>query len=161
MFICYIVVSLPQARNSPNLYSLPLASNVPPGGDNLAADFSRELADYTIYVIDTAGGDKVPRKGGPGITQSDLLIVNKIDLADGKPTLKAFAPIILSTILIYIFITLIAVGASIDVMKRDAALMRGEGPTVMGSVKHGDGIDEIITCIEKAVEKAGCISLKK
>ena len=54
------------------------------GGDNLAADFSRELADYTIYVIDTAGGDKVPRKGGPGITQSDLLVINKIDLAEGN-----------------------------------------------------------------------------
>jgi urease accessory protein len=96
------------------------------GGDNLAADFSRELADFTIYVIDTAGGDKVPRKGGPGITQSDLLIVNKIDLAD-------------------------AVGASIDIMKRDAALMRGEGPTVFAHVKHGVGVDEIAGFILSAL----------
>ena len=95
------------------------------GGDNLAADFSRELADFTIYVIDTAGGDKVPRKGGPGITQSDLLVVNKIDLAA-------------------------AVGASIDIMKRDAAIMRGTGPTVFGSVKHGVGIEEIISHIDHA-----------
>ena len=95
------------------------------GGDNLAADFSRELADFTIYVIDTAGGDKVPRKGGPGITQSDLLVVNKIDLAD-------------------------AVGASIDIMKRDSAIMRGDGPTVFGSVKHGVGVSQIIEHIEKA-----------
>ena len=95
------------------------------GGDNLAADFSRELADFTIYVIDTAGGDKVPRKGGPGITQSDLLVVNKIDLAE-------------------------AVGASIDIMKRDSAIMRGDGPTVFGSVKHGVGVSEIINHIEKA-----------
>jgi len=82
------------------------------GGDNLAADFSRELADFTIYVIDTAGGDKVPRKGGPGITQSDVLVVNKTDLAE-------------------------AVGADIEVMRRDAKLMRGQGPTVFAQVKHG------------------------
>lgn len=88
------------------------------GGDNLAANFSRELADYTVYVIDVAGGDKVPRKGGPGITQSDLLVVNKIDLAD-------------------------AVGADLDVMRRDAALMRGEGPTVFASVKGEVGVPEI------------------
>lgn len=86
------------------------------GGDNLAADYSRELADFTIYVIDTAGGDKVPRKGGPGITQSDLLVVNKIDLAE-------------------------AVGASIAVMNRDAKLMRGAGPTVFAQVKHGVGME--------------------
>ena len=76
------------------------------GGDNLAANFSRELADYTIYVIDVAGGDKVPRKGGPGITQSDLLVINKCDLAP-------------------------AVGADLDVMKRDAARMRGDGSDVV------------------------------
>merc|ERR1739845_69978 len=81
------------------------------GGDNLAANFSRELADYTIYVIDVAGGDKVPRKGGPGITQSDLLIVNKIDIAQ-------------------------YVGADLDVMARDAKKMRGEGPTIFASVKE-------------------------
>jgi len=106
------------------------------GGDNLAANFSSELADYTIYVIDVAGGDKVPRKGGPGITQSDLLVINKIDLAE-------------------------AVGASLEVMDRDASKMRkgmeldGEsGPTVFASVKNGDGVDEIINNILKAFEDA-------
>lgn len=88
------------------------------GGDNLAANFSRELADYTIYVIDVAGGDKVPRKGGPGITQSDLLVVNKIDLAE-------------------------AVGADLDVMRRDADRMRGAGPTVFAQVKHGVEVEAI------------------
>lgn len=92
------------------------------GGDNLAANFSRELSDFTIYVIDVAGGDKVPRKGGPGITQSDLLIVNKTDLAD-------------------------AVGADLDVMKRDALRMRGDGPTVFASVKKNDGVDEVMALI--------------
>src|SRR5436190_23967352 len=77
------------------------------GGDNLAAHFSRELADYTIYVIDVSGGDKVPRKGGPGITQSDLLVINKTDLAE-------------------------AVGADLKIMERDAKRMRGEGPFVFG-----------------------------
>ncbi|KAL7436500.1 hypothetical protein ACHAXM_005230 [Skeletonema potamos] len=106
------------------------------GGDNLAANFSSELADYTIYVIDVAGGDKVPRKGGPGITQSDLLVINKIDLAE-------------------------AVGASLEVMERDANKMRkgmeidGEsGPTVFASVKNGDGVDEIIRNILKAFDDA-------
>eukprot|EP00985_Skeletonema_marinoi_P004508 scaffold1957_cov118-Skeletonema_marinoi.AAC.15 len=106
------------------------------GGDNLAANFSSELADYTIYVIDVAGGDKVPRKGGPGITQSDLLVINKIDLAE-------------------------AVGASLEVMEQDASKMRkgmeldGEsGPTVFASVKNGDGVDEIIRNILKAFEDA-------
>lgn len=89
------------------------------GGDNLAANFSRELADFTIYVIDVAGGDKVPRKGGPGITQSDLLVVNKTDLAP-------------------------AVGADLDVMARDAKKMRGDGPTVFAQVRNGVGLDEII-----------------
>lgn len=88
------------------------------GGDNLAANFSSELADLTLYVIDVAGGDKVPRKGGPGITQSDLLIINKIDLAE-------------------------AVGADLSVMERDARRMRGEGPTVFASVKQGVGMPEI------------------
>jgi urease accessory protein len=88
------------------------------GGDNLAAHFSRELADYTIYVIDVAGGDKIPRKGGPGITQSDLLVINKTDLAD-------------------------AVGADLAVMDRDARKMRGNGPFVFAQVKHGPGVDEI------------------
>jgi urease accessory protein len=89
------------------------------GGDNLAAHFSRELADYTIYVIDVAGGDKIPRKGGPGITQSDLLVINKTDLAP-------------------------AVGADLAVMERDARQMRGEGPFVFAQVKHGPGVEEII-----------------
>jgi urease accessory protein len=89
------------------------------GGDNLAAHFSRELADYTIYVIDVAGGDKIPRKGGPGITQSDLLVINKTDLAG-------------------------AVGADLAVMERDARKMRGEGPFIFAQVKHGPGVPEII-----------------
>lgn len=89
------------------------------GGDNLAAQFSRELVDYTIYVIDVSGGDKIPRKGGPGITQSDLLVINKTDLA----------PLI---------------GADLHVMARDAKRMRGDGPTVFAQVKNGVGVDEIV-----------------
>jgi urease accessory protein len=89
------------------------------GGDNLAAHFSRELADYTVYVIDVAGGDKIPRKGGPGITQSDLLVINKTDLAA-------------------------AVGADLSIMERDARLMRGNGPFVFAQVRHGIGVDSII-----------------
>ena len=99
------------------------------GGDNLAANFSRELADYTIYVIDVAGGDKVPRKGGPGITQSDLLIINKTDIAE-------------------------AVGSSLDVMDRDAKNMRGDGPTIFAQVKHGVGIPDIADHILKAAAAA-------
>ena len=86
--------------------------------DNLAANFSRELADYIIYVIDVAGGDKVPRKGGPGITQSDLLVINKTDLAE-------------------------AVGADLDRMKREAAVMRGEGPVIFAQVKFEHGVSDI------------------
>jgi urease accessory protein len=89
------------------------------GGDNLAACFSRELADFTIQVIDVAGGDKIPRKGGPGITQSDLLVINKTDLAE-------------------------AVGANLEVMERDTKKMRGTGPFVFAQVKHGIGVDEIV-----------------
>ena len=89
------------------------------GGDNLAAQYSRELVDFTIYVIDVAGGDKVPRKGGPGVTQSDLLVINKIDLAQH-------------------------VGASLDVMGRDAARMRQGGPVVLARCNIGDGVDEVI-----------------
>jgi urease accessory protein len=89
------------------------------GGDNLAAQFSRELADYTIYVIDVAGGDKIPRKGGPGITQSDLLVINKTDLAP-------------------------LVGADLSVMERDARKMRGDGPFVFAQVTHGVGVPEIV-----------------
>jgi urease accessory protein len=85
------------------------------GGDNLAATFSPELSDLTLYVIDVAAGDKIPRKGGPGITRSDLLIINKTDLAPH-------------------------VGASLEVMDRDARRMRGERPFVFTSLKHGDGL---------------------
>jgi urease accessory protein len=92
------------------------------GGDNLAAQYSRELADFTIYVIDVAGGDKVPRKGGPGITQSDLLVINKTDLAPH-------------------------VGADLGVMARDARAMRGDGPTVFAQVVNGVGVEEIVATV--------------
>jgi urease accessory protein len=92
------------------------------GGDNLAATFSPELADLTIYVIDVAGGEKVPRKGGPGVTRSDLLVINKIDLAP-------------------------YVGASLEVMARDAALMRKTRPFVMANMKTGEGVDAVIAFI--------------
>ena len=88
------------------------------GGDNLAAQFSRELADFTIYVIDVSGGDKIPRKGGPGITQSDLLVINKTDLAP-------------------------LVGADLGVMARDARKMRGDGPFVFAQVTNGVGVRDI------------------
>ncbi|KAI0372214.1 urease accessory protein UreG [Pilatotrama ljubarskyi] len=100
------------------------------GGDNLAANYSRELADYIIYVIDVSGGDKIPRKGGPGISQSDLLVINKIDLAP-------------------------YVGASLEVMERDAKLMRGDGPTVFTSVKQGKGVDDVVDLILAAWRTAG------
>lgn len=103
------------------------------GGDNLAACFSRELADYTIQVIDVAGGDKIPRKGGPGITQSDLLVINKTDLAA-------------------------VVGADLSVMERDARKMRGEGPFVFAQVKHGVGVDEIIGHILHAWQHASGVA---
>jgi urease accessory protein len=89
------------------------------GGDNLAAQFSRELADFTIYVIDVSGGDKIPRKGGPGITQSDLLVINKTDLAP-------------------------LVGADLGVMARDAKRMRGDGPFLFAQVTHDVGTVEIV-----------------
>jgi urease accessory protein len=88
------------------------------GGDNLAATFSPELADITLYVIDVAAGDKIPRKGGPGITRSDLLVINKIDLAP-------------------------FVGASLDVMEWDARKMRGERPFVFTNLKSSDGVDRV------------------
>lgn len=93
------------------------------GGDNLAATFSPELADLTIYVIDVSAGDKIPRKGGPGITRSDLLVINKIDLAS-------------------------LVGASLEVMDRDARRMRGERPFVFSNLKSGDGLGSIARFIE-------------
>ena len=89
------------------------------GGDNLAATFSPELADLTIYVIDVAAGDKIPRKGGPGITRSDLLVINKIDLAP-------------------------MVGASLEVMDRDTRRMRGERPFVFTNLKAGEGVAAIV-----------------
>ncbi|HAK62052.1 MAG TPA: urease accessory protein UreG [Alphaproteobacteria bacterium] len=94
------------------------------GGDNLAATFSPELADLTIYVIDVSAGDKIPRKGGPGIMRSDLLIINKIDLAP-------------------------LVGADLDVMARDARKMRGERPFVFTNIRAGQGLDSVIAFIEE------------
>lgn len=100
------------------------------GGDNLAANYSRELADYIIYVIDVSGGDKIPRKGGPGITQSDLLVVNKTDLAE-------------------------AVGADLGVMERDARKMREGGPTIFAQVKNGVNVDHIVNLILSAWKASG------
>ena len=100
------------------------------GGDNLAATFSPELADLTIYVIDVAAGDKIPRKGGPGITRSDLLVINKIDLAP-------------------------LVGASLEIMDRDAKRMRGDRPFVFTNLKTGDGVDRVRDFV---VEQGGLIS---
>ena len=97
------------------------------GGDNLAATFSPELADLTIYVIDVAAGDKIPRKGGPGITRSDLLVINKIDLAP-------------------------LVGASLEVMDRDARRMRGARPFVFTNVRAGEGVDAVVRFV---VERGG------
>jgi urease accessory protein len=97
------------------------------GGDNLAATFSPELADLTIYVIDVAAGDKIPRKGGPAITRSDLLIINKIDLAP-------------------------LVGASLPVMERDATQMRGPRPFLFTNLKTGEGVDQVVDFL---VEKGG------
>ncbi|MFW5454788.1 urease accessory protein UreG [Thioalkalivibrio sulfidiphilus] len=93
------------------------------GGDNLSATFSPELSDLTIYVIDVCAGDKIPRKGGPGITRSDLLVINKIDLADG-------------------------VGASLEVMERDSKKMRGERPFVFTNLRSKQGLDEVVSFIE-------------
>jgi urease accessory protein len=94
------------------------------GGDNLAATFSPELVDATIYVIDVAGGDKIPRKGGPGITKSDLLVINKIDLAS-------------------------YVGASLEVMERDTIKMRGEKPFAFTNLKTGEGLAAILSFIDR------------
>jgi urease accessory protein len=95
------------------------------GGDNLAATFSPELADITIYVIDVAAGDKIPRKGGPGITRSDLLVINKIDLAP-------------------------LVGASLDVMDRDARKMRGAKPFAFTNMRSGEGLDTVVAFVKQA-----------
>lgn len=97
------------------------------GGDNLAAAFSPELVDTSIYVIDVAGGDKIPRKGGPGITRSDLLVINKIDLAP-------------------------YVGASLEVMERDARRMRGERPFLLTNLKEGDGLSAVARWLEERLK---------
>ncbi len=94
------------------------------GGDNLSATFSPELADLTVYVIDVSAGDKIPRKGGPGITRSDLLVINKIDLAP-------------------------YVGASLEVMERDSKRMRGDRPFVFANIRAGQGVPEIASFVEK------------
>ena len=107
------------SRRFPELDLLLLES----GGDNLAASFSPELVDASIYVIDVAGGDKVPRKGGPGVTRSDLLVINKTDLAPH-------------------------VGASLEVMARDAAAVRGQRPVVFTNLKTGEGVPDVIAWIE-------------
>jgi urease accessory protein len=99
------------------------------GGDNLAAQFSRDLADFTIYVIDVSGGDKIPRKGGPGITQSDLLLINKTDLAP-------------------------LVGADLGVMERDARRMRGEGPFIFAQVTNGVGVEDVVSQVTTAWQRA-------
>ena len=96
------------------------------GGDNLSATFSPELADATIFVIDVAEGDKIPRKGGPGITRSDLLVINKIDLAP-------------------------YVGASLEVMERDSKRMRGERPFLFTNIRSGENVDQVVDWIEKNV----------
>ena len=94
------------------------------GGDNLAATFSPELSDFTIYVIDVSAGDKIPRKGGPGIIKSDLLIINKIDLAP-------------------------MVGASLDIMEQDAKLMRDNRPFIFTNLKKGEGLTKIVEQLEQ------------
>ena len=103
------------------------------GGDNLAATFSPELADITIYVIDVSAGDKIPRKGGPGIVRSDLLVINKIDLAP-------------------------FVGASLNVMERDARRMRGERPFVFANIRGGQGVAEVARFVEAAGGLAGALT---
>ena len=122
---------------SPNMVALdalmralsPQLLFVESGGDNLAAQFSRDLADYTIYVIDVSGGDKIPRKGGPGITQSDLLVINKTDLAG-------------------------LVGADLGVMERDAKKMRGDGPFLFTQVTNSVGVDAIVDHVLSAWTRA-------
>jgi urease accessory protein len=133
------------------------------GGDNLAANYSRELADYIIYVIDVSvrghylwrvgglmgvqGGDKIPRKGGPGISQSDLLVINKVR-----------RPSVYRSLLLYACMQIdIAeyIGASLDVMARDSKLMRGDGPTLFTSVKKDDGVDDVVDLVLAAWRTAG------
>jgi urease accessory protein len=106
------------------------------GGDNLAANYSRELADFIIYVIDVSGGDKIPRKGGPGITQSDLLVVNKCDLAE-------------------------LIGADLGVMEKDSRRMREGGPTIFAVVKNGKGVEGIVDLILSAWKASGAGQARK
>jgi urease accessory protein len=128
---------------SPNLVALeglmaalhPELLFVESGGDNLAAQFSRDLADYTIYVIDVSGGDKIPRKGGPGITQSDLLVINKTDLAP-------------------------LVGADLSVMERDATRMRGDGPFLFTQVKNDVGVAEVVAQVIHAWTQAPGLTVR-
>ena len=108
------------ARRHPELDLVFLES----GGDNLAASFSPELVDASIYVIDVSGGDKIPRKGGPGVTRSDLLVINKIDLAP-------------------------QVGASLEVMARDAKAGRGDRPFIFTNLKSGEGVEDVIQWIQR------------
>ena len=112
-------VNLAAVAEMNRLFSALDVNLIESGGDNLAATFSPELADLTIYVIDVAAGDKIPRKGGPGITRSDLLVINKIDLAP-------------------------MVGANLEVMRNDACRMRGGRPFVVTNLKTGDGLDRIV-----------------
>jgi urease accessory protein len=123
-----LVAIAEMTRRFPNIDIVLIES----GGDNLAATFSPELADLTIYVIDVAAGDKIPRKGGPGITRSDLLVINKIDLAP-------------------------LVGASLEVMDRDARRMRGERPFVFTNLKTGDGVGSIVdfVTIQGGLDRGG------
>jgi urease accessory protein len=103
------------------------------GGDNLAATFSPELVDYSIYVIDVAEGDKIPRKGGPGITRSDLLVINKIDLAPH-------------------------VGADLGVMDRDSRRMRGERPFIFTNLMSGEGLDRVVNWVEPHIHQHASLS---
>jgi urease accessory protein len=114
------------ARRHANLDLIFLES----GGDNLAASFSPELVDAAIYVIDVSGGDKIPRKGGPGVTRSDLLVINKIDLAPH-------------------------VGASLEVMARDARAVRGDRPFVFTNLKSGAGVEDVLAWIERELLFSG------
>jgi urease accessory protein len=118
----------------------------------MSANYSRELADYIIYVIDVSGGDKIPRKGGPGISQSDLLIVNKVSQVSLplSPVQRDMMSITWRQIDLAPY-----VGASLDVMRRDAAMMRDTGPTMFTSVRNDDGVKEVIDAIVGAWKASG------
>jgi len=118
-------INLAAIRNMVQKFPNAELAMIESGGDNLAATFSPELADITIYVIDVSAGDKIPRKGGPGITRSDLLVINKIDLAS-------------------------FVGADLDVMDRDARKQRGEKPFVFTNLKDGTGLETIVQFVQHA-----------